>query len=117
MKKSRFAIFLSLGLLTGCATPLTGIQKCALIGEVYAGSSYGSQTVVGSTGRQVYSYIMPTINPRCRLPQTAAERAKVDEIRPEAQEQASENNKIFWAWFGGMMGALWLFTVILYSTI
>lgn len=105
---------LSLALLTGCITPLTGKQKCALVGEgeVYTGSSYGSQLGIVSAGAQVYPYTMTTVNPRCRLPQTPAERAKVDEIRPEAQQLTRKNQRVLWSLVGGGFGAMTIFLLI-----
>ncbi len=98
MKKIRFAMGLSLALLTGCYTPLSGIQQCALAGagEVYTGSFHAIAPI-----------------PNCRLPQTDAERAKINEIRPEAQALAQKNKQISWFQLGLAAGAPLLFAVIL----
>ncbi len=110
------SLIISLTFLGGCATPLTGQQRCALIGEMYEGSIIGSQTHIGSVGTNVYSYQTTEYQPRCRLPRTDAEKKMVKEIQPSAQKIKSSNaNKIMWATVGILVGSIALAGIIVGS--
>ena len=99
----RLVLCLTLALLTGCVTPLTGYQQCALIGEVYTGSSVGSQTHVSSVGGSIYSYSSKTINPNCRLPKTNEEQLEINKLKPETEVVKKKNRQIILAVSGSFL--------------
>ena len=89
----RVTLIFSLTFLSSCVTRLTGVQECALIGEVYQGSSIGSRTHIGSIGNTIYSYNTRVANPICRIPETLEEQQIVDETRPQARAIREKNNR------------------------
>ena len=92
-------VFLSLLLscflfLTSCITPLTGPQRCALMGEFYEGSNVASQLHIYSDSEGgVQSYNSPVHNPRCKRPASAEEKKEVQEIYPKALAIRKKNRK------------------------
>ena len=95
----RIILVFSLISLSGCITPLTGVQQCALIGEVYQGSAVGSQT-------RVY-------NPVCRVPQNNAEQERIEKVRPEAKAISSKNRRnTVLTYVGSIVGGIILAIII-----
>ena len=87
MKNKLLSSVLAVSLLSfvGCTT-LSSAERCALIGQVHAGTQIGTQTHVSSYGSSVYSYNTPSYNPICKRPETSEEDNIVTEWLPIAQE-------------------------------
>ncbi len=75
-------LIVSLTFLSGCVTPLTSQQRCALNGEVYVGSSIN----IGQSSNHTTVY-----QPRCRLPETDEEKKVIEKVQPKAQEIQDSN--------------------------
>ena len=93
---------------TSCTT-LNGSEQCALIGQVYEGTSIGTSTRVSSINNRVYSYPIKTYNPICKLPKTKEEVKTVSDILPEAQKKQKQQNKELIMSYMGLMGLFALF--------
>ena len=109
------SVLLSLILLGGCATTLTGSQHCALVGEVRDTGNKGASIKSGDKTQELQlqisgqsSFTMGGIGAfACRPPETEEEKAMVEKLRPEAQT-IKRNNTIKYA--GGIgLGTLLLF--------
>ena len=88
MKNKFLSSLLAVSLLhfAGCTT-LSSAERCALIGQVHAGTQIGTRTHVSSYGSSVYSYNTPSYNPICKIPETSEEDNIVAEWLPIAQEK------------------------------
>ena len=111
-------LIFSLVLLSGCATTLTGVQHCALVGEIRDTGNKGASIKSGDNNQELQlqvsgqsSFIvggpMGGISGfACRPPETDEEKAMVEKIRPEA-EGIKTNNSIK-LWVGTLGGAVLL---------
>lgn len=90
MMKILFSVILSssIVLLSGCVTPLTGVQRCAIKGEYYIGSTSSSHIdpIANTIGKQ------SVVHYNCRRVKTAEEQKEVDQALPEASALQKENN-------------------------
>lgn len=102
---SKCFLILSLISFTACTT-LTGVERCALIGQVQEGTQIGTQTHVSSVGSTVYSYNTPSYNPICKLPKTEEEKARVADIIPIAKEKQGKMRQERMMYWAGVAGAL-----------
>ena len=92
-------LIFSLVLLSGCATTLTGAQRCALVGEVRDTGSKGASIKSGDKGQELQlqfsgqsSFTVGGISGfSCRPPETDEEKKQVEKLRPEAQTIKTNN--------------------------
>ncbi len=93
-----YAFLLSSSLvLSGCITPLTKQQRCALEGEYYTGSTATNvQTIILSNdeyGTSVINHNQPVRQLNCKRPTTDAEKKEVTELMQQMQELRKKARK------------------------
>ena len=83
----------SIVLLSGCVTPLTGVQHCAIQGEYYIGSTSSSHInpLIRTESEQT------VVHYNCRRVKTAEEQKEIDQALPKALAVKKDNNIKRWA--------------------